>query len=783
MKKTLTATITALAAGLLVTVPGALAIPGPEELAHLDGPERVETLLSLGLDIECEHVLHEELDDGKDWARAPLLRLLLRRGRFSEAGQLVDEWEVSGVGGPTPYFVVGRVREGEGQWEAAATAYTASAALEPLLADHAAYRAGLAHAELGQHDEALSFCESAGASARNRNLSASAYWTAAGLAAELDKTGPALEYLERIPARSVVAREDLLGLEAEILRAVGNDDREARVLRTLLDRAPSSEQAVDAIRRLVQLETPTIEDHLAFAEAALRNRHPTLAEEQARAALNLLGDDKDPVLSGKARLHLGKSYLARRSYTAARQELAKLPDGADEEDRAEAALDRARCLWRLGRIDACLAEYDLVADSDFPEEFRATATWEAAREAKDNRRWEESALRLAEFQAGNPDHDYADDALWHRGRALAEVNQTEEAVATLRGLQLRYPDSPFVEEAAYWTANLLRAAGDEDAACKEFVGLVRDHPDSYWSVRAHSMLASETCVADSVVTGARDQDPFEWLAEVLPDVDPGESRRHRDVIRESESFRRASVLAAAGLISEAEDELASLRYGVRRDPAALLAFAEASWSVGVPRAAMRAISTLKAKTGKPILSGETPARVARLLYPVEHLDSVLEWSAVYGLDPLFVYAVMREESWFDARAVSWAGAYGLLQIMPSTGRDLARRVGMPRFRRSDLLVPEVNIRLGAYYLHVLLKELDREPAVALSAYNAGKKNAIRWKNGMNGAFDVDQYVAGITYRETFNYVQKVTRSWEIYRHLYGDLVPRFQEIHEDASRD
>jgi soluble lytic murein transglycosylase len=783
MKPSGPVTITALVGGLLVAVGASQAIPGREELADLDGSERVDMLLSLGLDGECERLLREELDRGEDWARAPLLRLLLRHDRFSEAGRLVDEWGVSGVGGPAPYFVVARIREGEGQWEAAAAGWTASVAREPLLADYAAYRAGLAHAELRQHDEALSFCESAGASARNRNLSASAFWTAAGLAAELGKTSRAFENVERIPARSVVAREDLLGLEAEIHRALGNEEREARVLRELLDRAPSSEQAVDAIRRLVELETPTVEDHLAFAEAALRNRHPTLAEEQARAALSGLGEDADPIFEGKARLHLGKSYLARRSYTAARKELAKMPEGADEEDRAEAALDRARCLWRLGQIDACLAEYDRIADGDFPEEFRATATWEAAREAKDNRRWEESALRLAEFQTANPEHDYADDALWHRGRALAEVNQTEEAVATFRGLHHRYPDSPFVEEAAYWTANLLRDAGDEDAACREFAGLLREHPDSYWSVRAQSALAGGTCVAESVDDDARDQDPFEWLADVLPDVDRGESRRQRQLIRESESFRRATVLAAVGLVSEAEDELASLRYGVRRDPAALLAFAEASWGIGVPRASMRAISTLKAKTGKPILSGETPARVARLLYPIEHLDAVLKWSAIYELDPLFVYAVMREESWFDARAVSWAGAHGLLQIMPATGRDLARRVGLPRFDRSDLFVPEVNIRLGAYYLHVLLKELDREPAMALSAYNAGKKNAIRWKNGMNGDFDVDEYVAGITYRETFNYVQKVTRSWEIYRHLYGDLVPRLQEIHQDASRD
>jgi soluble lytic murein transglycosylase len=205
---------------------------------------------------------------------------------------------------------------------------------------------------------------------------------------------------------------------------------------------------------------------------------------------------------------------------------------------------------------------------------------------------------------------------------------------------------------------------------------------------------------------------------------------------------------------------------------------------------MRAITILRARAGLPILSGETPARVARLLYPIDHLDSVLRWSSEYDLDPLFVYAVMREESWFDPAAESWVGARGLLQIMPSTGRDLARQVGMAAFDRADLFDPDVNIRLGTFYLSALLHELNSEPAVALSAYNAGKRNALRWRAGAEepeegGAataqFDVDRYVAGITYRETYNYVQKVSRSWAIYRHLYGDLVPRFERLREGTA--
>jgi soluble lytic murein transglycosylase len=756
----------------------ALAIPGREEIEITDGLDRVDLLLSFGLEAEAERTLRSALVHSGDWARAPLVQLLVRQARYAEAGTLVEEWGgPGGLGTATPFFLAGRVREGEQKWTEAALAYTASATREPLLADHASYRAGSAYEELGNQTEALAYYESAGESARHRGLSAMAHWKAADLATQTGDPERALDNLEKIPARSIIPRKDLLTLEATIHRVRGDEVREALALRELLERAPSSDVAVDAIARLTKLEKPSAADRVAFAEAALEIKHASLAAEQARAALKLLRTDADPRLEGKARLIYGKSLLARRRLTAARRELDRLPDDAAPEDRAEALLDRARCLWRLGQIDACLAEYDVVINGPYPDEEREAGAWEAGREAKDNQRWREAAIRLQEFQRTFPESDYADDALWHGGRALVELGETQEAVLVFRRLANRYPESHFLQESIYWTATLFREEGDEEAACAELTRLLRDHPDSYWTGRVRESEAAASCPTDSALGAVVELDPFVWLAEIFPDVeDAEEARRACDRLLEAEPLRRASALAAMGLATEADTELASLRRTLARDPVALVGLADAAWRIGTTRVAMRAISTLKEQTGKQILSGETPPRVARLLYPVEHLDSVLRWSAAYDVDPLFVYAVMREESWFDPQAISWAGAHGLLQIMPSTGRDLARRIGLARFERSDLFKPDVNIRLGSYYLSALLDELDREPTIALSAYNAGKHNALRWKKGIDGEFDVDRYVVGITYRETYHYVQRVTRSWAIYRHLYGDLVPRLQEI-------
>ncbi|MCA9751295.1 MAG: transglycosylase SLT domain-containing protein [Gemmatimonadetes bacterium] len=746
---------------------GADSSAAPDFFPVQSDQERLALLETLGLNAEAERQLRFRVDAGDTLSRGDYLRLLVREGRAAQAAPLAEEW--SPLADPIASFLIGRIRDDLRDFEGAAEAYSASAAHEPLLADHASYLAGTALERLGRSEEALGAYEAAGASARTQSLASRAWWRAAGLAYRTGFPDRALENLERIPSRSVIARDDLLDLEISVWRAQGNREREARALRELLDRVPSSDQAIAAMDRLAELEPPTVDDRLSFADAALRNRHGALAEQEARKALEAVADGKDPVREGKARLAIGKSKSMRRQYTAAREELARIPAGARIEERTEGALEAARCLWRVGQIDACLAEYDRVVDSNAPAEYRATAAWEAGREAKDNRRWEEAVLRLREFAERFPKHDRADDALWHAGRALGELGRAEEAIATFHLLCDRYPDSSFHEEGTYWIVNLYHEAGNDSLACVETRRLALEHPDGWWTNRARQRASECPVEADPAIAS---RDPFDWLASVLPEIDASRARELRRSVRESEPYRRAEALASLGLIPEAENELSGLMRGLDRDTPALVAFAEAAWVAGVPRSAMRAASVIKARTGRGILSGETPFAVARLLYPVDHLDSVLKWSNEYGIDPLFVLAVMREESWFDASAVSWAGAHGLLQIMPSTGRDLARRTGLRNFEQSDLFDPDTNIRLGAFYLKSLLNELDSEPTMALSAYNAGKGNALRWKKGLDGEFDVDRYVAGITYRETYDYVQKVGRTWAIYRALWGDLLPR-----------
>ena len=121
-----------------------------------------------------------------------------------------------------------------------------------------------------------------------------------------------------------------------------------------------------------------------------------------------------------------------------------------------------------------------------------------------------------------------------------------------------------------------------------------------------------------------------------------------------------------------------------------------------------------------------PEKFWKLAFPLPYRTALESNSRARGLDPYIVAALIRQESEFNPKAISWAKAYGLTQVLPSTGRQLSRRVGMTRFSPSMLFEPEINLKLGTYYLKSLLDQQDGKWEQTLASYNAGKSRADEW---------------------------------------------------------
>jgi len=227
-------------------------------------------------------------------------------------------------------------------------------------------------------------------------------------------------------------------------------------------------------------------------------------------------------------------------------------------------------------------------------------------------------------------------------------------------------------------------------------------------------------------------------------------------------LQRADLLLELGLRTEATWEIDGVaqHYVDTQDAAHLNGLAD--WL------ARRDLPELTLKTGKQLRDlvglSSLPRAAQKQVYPAGWGDLVADESARLGLDPLLMLALIRQESSFDPKAQSGADARGLTQIVPSTARGIASRLGREDFAVSDLFKPAVSVEFGSWFMSQLLKDYQGRVFPALTAYNAGGGNVARWLQRYGD--DPDLLVEQIPYTETQMYLRIVYDNYWHYQALY-----------------
>jgi len=157
----------------------------------------------------------------------------------------------------------------------------------------------------------------------------------------------------------------------------------------------------------------------------------------------------------------------------------------------------------------------------------------------------------------------------------------------------------------------------------------------------------------------------------------------------------------------------------------------------------------------------------KILNPIHYKEEIFRYAEENSLDPYLVVSIIRVESKFDKEAISPKGALGLMQVYPKTAEWVAPKVGINDYRNEMLFDPEINIKIGCWYLGYLLNYFKgKDIKVVLAAYNAGIGNVERWlkdeRYSVNGK-DLKE----IPFDETKEYVEKVLKYYEIYKNIYG----------------
>jgi soluble lytic murein transglycosylase len=337
------------------------------------------------------------------------------------------------------------------------------------------------------------------------------------------------------------------------------------------------------------------------------------------------------------------------------------------------------------------------------------------------------------------------------------LRRRADAPDLLRAHLRMFPGSEDATAALYFLGRLAEASKDLGAARTYYDEIAREYPNYYYTGLARERLAQmdKAPASPAVTTFLRGvQFPQRARSRIF---DPNAVSQAR--------IERARLLASAGLEDWAEGEL---RYGAQNeDQPHILAMELASLSSSHtgPDQAMRYIKRYASGyLYYPIDSA--PLGFWKLAFPLPYRSDLERYSKKNELDPFLMAALIRQESEFNPKAVSRANARGLTQILPSTGRELSRRLKMKPYSTARLFQPMTNLELGTFYLKTIADSLGGRWEAALAGYNAGLTRARAWLSW--GDFrEPAEFIETVPFSETRNYIQTVLRNADVYRRLYG----------------
>jgi soluble lytic murein transglycosylase len=368
---------------------------------------------------------------------------------------------------------------------------------------------------------------------------------------------------------------------------------------------------------------------------------------------------------------------------------------------------------------------------------------------------QDDAKAIAEYVAlvqHFPRSTYAPNSHWHAAWLSYRLRRYPDAARLMDEQIMDYPSGTEIPGALYWRGRLYEDVEQNfSQALNYYNTLNATYVNSYYAILARQRIA---------VIGQRPAVP---PAPVLASVHAVEDPELTDVLPENDPHLiKARLLANAALNEYIRPEIqlsaTSGQWG---------AFAEAKIYESFGENA-RALQAMK-RSNIPFFAlpvNKVPMAYWQLVFPRPYWQQLESDSQANGLDPFLVAALIRQESEFNPAAVSRMNAYGLMQLLPSVGRSLAKKDGERNFTTSELLDPSTNLRLGTQDLRKSIDRYNGQLEYALAAYNAGDSPVHQWMSA-NNYKDIPEWVESIPYTETRKYVQGILRNRELYRALYA----------------
>lgn len=373
-------------------------------------------------------------------------------------------------------------------------------------------------------------------------------------------------------------------------------------------------------------------------------------------------------------------------------------------------------------------------------------------------KYKEAASYYLQLAALFKEGSRAEESFIRSGLCFFKRNDYDSAITVFNKFVKKYSSSTFTSSAKFWKAKALLAINHPDSAKELLREVALIDPYNYYANRSRQLMQLLGDTTEYLIDTTTDTiATLDWL----DSISPANSKKPLSS-NDSVSLYRGIVLLMLGRAKDSEEFLKQLELSFPGNLELQFKLAHAYQNYNASTQAFRVARRLTWRIPQEKRSN-LPFLIYKLFYPSFFSEAIKREAALKNIDPFLVSSVIRQESIFNPSIVSPAGAVGLMQIMPSTGKEVARRIGED-FTVDSLYLPLSNIRYGTSYLRQLMDEFNDNIVLVLAAYNGGPINAQRWFR-RNKEEEFDLFVEDIEFTETRNYVKKVLSNYWTYRLL------------------
>ena len=362
-----------------------------------------------------------------------------------------------------------------------------------------------------------------------------------------------------------------------------------------------------------------------------------------------------------------------------------------------------------------------------------------------------------ELQQRFPNGARASYAHWKAAWLAFRQGRIDEARKGFEDQIALYADSAESPNALYWRARLAEEDGNP-AMARAFYQKLSDRFRNYY----YAEFGRQRLKA--LPSPPKEDPPHYALLDRVPPLSTAGKITATDPPDDNLRVERARLLSNGGLADMAVRELqvaASQEGGSWAPPEMARVYQDGGRYD-------RGIEIMKRATPNyfAIDIPDLPRPYWEALFPKAYWPDLRKYSVLNGLDPYLVASLIRQESEFNAAAISRANAVGLMQLLPKTGKTVAKQVKLKGYSAPQLYTPAVNLELGTRYFKDMVDKYNGQFEYALAAYNAGSDRVGDWL-GQGHFRDPQEFVESIPFTETREYVQAILRNANVYRQLYG----------------